>query len=362
MSLAANTAVGPPPGMRVRLSSNESPIGPSPAAVAAASDALATAHLYPDDQAIDLRARLATHESVTPDQVAVATGSAALLMSLVDHECRGPDAPDGPHSVLAYERSFVVYRLAARNAGATYVEATTGGPATVGQDGYGREVEPLLDRVDDTTRVVIIDNPGNPTGAHLTGEQLTEIVAGIPDDVTILIDEAYHEFASGQRGYATVAELGLTHPRLLVSRTFSKAYGMGGLRVGYVFGPADLVASIDAWRPRFNVTSPAQAAAIAALGDTGHLKETIETAVAGRTRLAEALRDRGIAFTDSLTNFLTVETPGAADDVVEAFAGHGIGVRPLAPYGMANQVRISIGRPEEMTEVIEVLDDVFATT
>lgn len=361
MSLAANTAVGPPPGMRIRLSSNESPIGPSPAAVTAAGRVLAEAHLYPDDQATELRERLARHESVTPEQVAVATGSAALLMSLVDHECRGPGSPDAPHAVLVYERAFIVYRLAARNAGATYVEATTDGPAVVGQDGYGRQVQPLFDRIDDTTRVVIIDNPGNPTGAHLTGAQLTELVAGIPDDVTILIDEAYHEFAAGQRGYATVAGLGLDHPRLLVSRTFSKAYGMGGLRVGYVIGPADLVASIDAWRPRFNVTSPAQAAAIAALDDTDHLRETIEMATAGRQRLAEALRVRGIPFTASLTNFLTVETPGPADAVVQGFAVHGIGVRPLAPYGMANQVRISIGRPEEITEVIDVLDDVFAT-
>lgn len=353
MSLAANTAVGPPPGMRVRLSSNESPIGPSPTAVAAAAASLTEVHLYPDDQSTALRERLAAFEGVAIEQVAVATGSAALLMNFVDHQCQKGG------SVLAYERSFIVYRLAARNAGAAYVEAPTGGPATVGHDGYARDVDALLDAIDDQTRVIIIDNPGNPTGAHLTGPELAQFVAGVPDDVTLLVDEAYHQFAAGDRGYQAVSELALTHPRLFVTRTFSKAYGMAGFRVGYLTGPAALVAEIDAWRPRFNITVPAQAAALAALDDDDHLARTVEVTLAGREKLATALTSAGIAFTNGLGNFLTLETPGPSDEVVSAFAKQGIGVRPLAPYGMTNQVRISIGLPHEIDEVIAALPVVF---
>lgn len=353
MSLAANTAVGPPPGMRVRLSSNESPVGPSPKAVAAAQASLAEVHLYPDDQSKALRARLAEFEGVTTEQVAVANGSAALLMNFVDHQCQDGGA------VLAYERSFIVYRLAARNAGAAYVEAPTGGPATVGQDGYARDAQSLLDKIDDQTRVIIVDNPGNPTGVHLTGQELTRLVEGVPDHVTILVDEAYYQFAAGDRGYQTVAELGLDHPRLFVTRTFSKAYGMAGFRVGYLTGPTELVAEIDAWRPRFNLTVPAQAAALAAIDDTDHLASTVEVTTAGRERLAAALTAAGIPFTNSLGNFLTIETPGPSDDAVAAFAEQGIGVRPLAPYGMVNQVRVSIGKPHEIDEVIAALPVVF---
>ena len=362
MSLAANTAVGPPPGMRVRLSSNESGIGPSPMAVAAATAALADAHLYPDDQARELRARIAAHEGLDPSQVAVANGSAALLMALVDHDCRTPGRAADHVEVAAYERAFVVYRLAARNAGAAYVEATTDGPATVGRDGYGRTVDALVDVVGDATRTVIVDNPGNPTGTHLTGDQLAALIAAMPPHVTVLVDEAYHEFAGGERGYATVAELDVDHPRLLVTRTFSKAYGLGGLRIGYLTGPAELVAEVDAWRPRFNVTAPAQAAAVAALDDTDHLARTVATAVEGRQRLAAALRDAGIAFTDSLTNFLTIETPGPASEVVDRFAALGIGVRPLAPYGMDQQVRITIGTASEVDEVIAALPEAVGTS
>ena len=352
--IASASAVGPPPGMKVRLSSNESPFGPSPAALAAMRDVAARAHLYPDDQSTDLRSALATLEGVTVDRVGVGTGSAGLLMDLIAHEC----AEGG--SVLTYERAFVVYRLGARNAGATYVEAPTGGPATGEADGYGRDVDALLDRIDDDTRVVLVDNPGNPTGSHLTGDELRALVEGVPDHVTVALDEAYHHFARGQRGYATAAELGLEHPRLLTVRTFSKAYALAGLRVGYVVGPADLVDSLDAYRVRFNVNAVAQAAAVAALADTDHLETTVTQTVTGRARMAEALREMGIPFTDGLGNFLTIELGEPATPVVAAYAEHGVGVRPLASYGMSEQLRVTVGTPDEVEAFLAASRDVLA--
>jgi histidinol-phosphate aminotransferase len=354
-SVASASAVGPPPGMAVRLSSNESPFGPSPRAVAAANEAVAEANLYPDDQSVELRDALAELEGRSVDEVAVGTGSAALLMDLIAHECRDDDV-----SIATFERAFVVYRLGARNAGARYVEAATGGPATAGSDGYARDVDALLGVVDDTTRVVLVDNPGNPTGAHLTGDELRALVAGVPEHVTIVLDEAYHHFATGQRGYATAAELGLDHPRLLVLRTFSKAYALAGLRVGYLTGPAELVASLDAWRVRFNLNAPGQRAAIASLGDTDHLQRTIDGTLEGRQRMADGLRELGVPFTDGLGNFLTLELGTTAAPVVDAYAGHGVGVRPLAPYGMTEQLRVTVGTPDEVDAFLAASRDVLS--
>lgn len=348
--LNAATTVGPPPGARVRLSSNESTFGPSPAAVQAMQKAVAEAHLYPDDQSIDLRDALAEHEGVARTNVAVGTGSAALLMNLVDHEQR----TRGTGSVVAYDRGFIVYRVASRNAGMRYVEAPTGGPAVGDQDGYGRDPQALLDAITDDTRIVCIDNPGNPTGAHLTGDELATVVRAIPEDVTVVVDEAYHQFAAGERGYQTASELGLDHPRLLVSRTFSKAYALAGQRVGYFVSPnEELIASLDGWRARFNVTSSAQVGCIAALGDPAHLAMTVDRTKEGRDLMVGGLRDLGIPCTDGLGNFVTLEVGEDAGPYVAAFAAdHGVGVRPLVPYGMAEQIRVSVGNTEEVSEFL----------
>ena len=356
MSTASSAAVGPPPGMAVRLSSNESPFGPSPAAVEAARAALTEGHRYPDDQSVELRTALAEHEAVEVEQVAVGTGSAALLMDLIPHECGDATDPE----VLAFERSFVVYRLAARNAGARYVEVPTGGPATHDDDGYARSAAAMLDHVTDATCVVAVDNPGNPTGAHLDAAELTRLIDGLPEHVTVVIDEAYHHFADGQRGYARVRELEVSHPRLLTLTTFSKAYALAGLRVGALVGPAELIAPVDARRTRFNVTATGQAAAIASLGDTEHLDRTVTGTREGRERMAAGLRELAIPFTGGLGNFLTLELGTASPPVVEAYAGHGVGVRPLAPYGMDEQLRVTVGTPDEVEAFLTASQAVLA--
>ena len=342
--------------MAVRLSSNESPFGPSPRAVEAIRRVAAEAHRYPDDQSVALRERLAEHEGVEVGQVAVGTGSAGLLMDAVAHACAGSQDA----TVVSFERAFVVYRLAARNARADYLEAPTAGAATPGRDGYGRDVDEVLSLVDERTRAVLVDNPGNPTGAHLTGEQLTCLVERVPEHTTVVVDEAYHDFAAGQRGYATVAELGLDHPRLVVTRTFSKAHALAGLRVGYVVGPADLVADLDAWRVRFNVTATAQAAALASLDDQEHVAACVRQTLQGRERMASRLRDLGVPFTDGLGNFLTIELGCPAAAVVEDFARRGIGVRPLAPYSMDETLRVSVGTPREVDAFLDAADEVLA--
>ncbi|MEX2550023.1 MAG: histidinol-phosphate transaminase [Nitriliruptoraceae bacterium] len=360
MSVASAAAVGPPPGMRVRLSSNESPFGPSPAAIAAANVALNDAHRYPDDASAALRAAIAADEDVSAGAVAVGTGSAALLMDLIPDRCAGVAEAD----VLAFARSFVVYRLAARNAGARYIEVPTAGPATAEGPGYARDVEALLAAVSDRTRIVVLDNPGNPTGAHLTGAELEHLAGELPAHVTLVIDEAYHHFAGQQQGYRRARELSLAHDDVVVLTTFSKAHALAGLRVGVMIGPPALVASADARRPRFNVTSPAQSAAIASLADTQHVAATIAGTIEGRARLSAGLAALAVPHTAGLGNFVTVELGADSAPVVAAYAEHGIGVRPLAPYGMDEQIRITVGTPDEVDAVLaasaEVLADVLS--
>lgn len=367
--VASASAAGPPPGMAVRLSSNESPFGPSPRAVDAAAAAAATAHLYPDDQSVALRERLAqdlstTHASLDVSQVAVGNGSAALLMDTLACLAR-PDEDGTIGEVLAFERSFVVHRLGARNAGARYVEAPDGGPARGDADGYGRDPQALLDAVTAATRVVVVDNPGNPTGGQLSGEELTALIAGLPEHVTVLIDEAYHDYAAARDagsagGYRTVADLAVDHPRVLTTRTFSKAHALAGLRIGVLTGPTELVAAIDAWRPRFNLTAPSQAAALASLDDLAHLDEGVEAVLAGHARMVAHLRDQGVPLTAGTGNFVTVELGQDAQPIVDAYAAHGVGVRGLAPYGMAEQIRVTVGTPDEVEAFLVASDDVLA--
>lgn len=354
MGVAASSAVGPPPGMKVRLSSNESPFGASPKALQAATDALQNAHRYPDDQSVGLRTVLAEHMGRDLDEVAVSNGSAAALMDLIPHACA--DVVDA--EVLAFERSFVVYRLAAVNAGARYVEVATS-PSRHAEGTENRDVTALLAHITDRTRVIVIDNPGNPTGAHLDAEALRELISSTPEHVTIIIDEAYHHFATAQRGYTTVDELGVEHPRLLSLTTFSKAYALAGMRIGVLAGPAPIVSAVDARRPRFNITAASQAAAIASLRDADHLAGTVSGTLEGRRRLADGLRELGASFADGLGNFLTLDLDTAADRVVEAYAAHGVGVRPLVPYDMPHHIRVSVGLPDEVDVFLTASRDVL---
>ncbi len=341
--------------MRVRLSSNESPFGVAPAALEAARRIVEQLHLYPDDQAVALRTALAEAEGTDLASVSVGIGSSGILMDLVASEC-----PDGRGNVVAYDRGFIVYRLAARNAGVEYREAPTAGPATLDGSGYARDPQALLDAIDEDTRVVIVDNPGNPTGAHLDAEGLRAVVEGVPEHVTLLIDEAYWQYGAGHGGYARVRDLDVTHPRLIVTSTFSKAHALAGARIGYVVGATDVVQRIDGWRPRFNANAVGQAAAIASLADTEHMQRTVEQTVKQRRRCAAGLRELGIPFTDGLGNFLTFELGTAAGPVVDDFARHGVGIRPLQPYGMTEQIRVSIGTAGEIDDFLIAAADVLA--
>ena len=337
-------------GITVRLSSNESAFGPSPAA----REALEDSRFYPDDASGALRAVLAAAEGVPVDKIAVAAGSTPLLLDIIELA-----AIDGGE-LLTFDKSFIAYAVGAANARARHVKAPVGGPATLDASGYGRDPDALLELVSPRTKVVIIDHPGNPSGAHLTGEQLRTLVDRLPEHLVVVIDEAYHHFGHGQCGYATAAELGLAHPGLVMTRTFSKVHALAGLRAGYLVGPTEVVAGIEARRPRFNISTVSQAAAIASLADTEHVRRVVEATVAGRRRLSSGLRELGVPCTESLGNFVTVELGTASPPIVDAYRRSGIGVRPLEPYGMTEQIRVTVGTSPQIDTFLATSASVLA--
>lgn len=356
MNVGAAAAMGPPVGMRVRLSSNESPFGPSPRALDAAQKALTEAHRYSDDQARALRERLADDAGVSLGQVAVANGSAAALMEAITYACVGHDDAE----VLAFARSFVVYRLAAQNVGARYIEVP-GTPSDTPHAPEHRDVDALLAAITPHTRVIAIDNPGNPTGSHITADELSRLISAVPPHIMLIVDEAYHHFADGLDGYQRVSSLAATHPRLVTAHTFSKAYALAGMRIGVLYGSEHVIGEIDARRPRFNVTAPAQAAALASLDDDAHLAMTVKESIAGRERLAAGLLALNVAFTEGLGNFVSVDFGTAADPVIDAYAAKGVGIRTLVPYGMPHAARVSVGTSDEVDAFLQVTKELAGT-
>ncbi len=322
----------------VKLASNENPDGPSPKAVEAAQRALAEAHRYPDGDAGLLKERLAAHMQARPDEILVGNGSNEVL-ELVIRSFAGP----GDEVVYA-ERGFIVYALAAQAAGAV-------GVAVPERDGLAPDLDAMADAIGPRTKVVALANPNNPTGAFVEPDALERFFARVPEHVVILLDEAYHEYVAERQGDSWHR---FAHPGLVVVRTFSKAYGLAGLRVGFAVADAGIVAVVNRFREPFNVNAPAQAAAIAALDDAEWVEAHVRRTLAERERLESWLRERGVLAGESAGNFVLMRETRAAE-LVGWLEAQGVIARPLGPYGMHEIVRISVGTPEENSLLLEHL-------
>jgi len=328
----------------VKLSANENPLGSSPAALAA----LAQAHVaadYPDPDARALREAIAAVHGLDPDRVVCGTGSGELLHCMVQALCGPGD------EVLASRYSFSLYPLLAQKIGAT--------PVLAADDEYAASVDNLLAAVTEQTRVVLLDNPNNPVGTFLTPGEVARLHAGLPSNVLLVVDEAYGEYVDPAHQRAGF-ELAAAHENVLVSRTFSKAYGLAAERVGWVTGAPHLIDLVNRMRGAFNVSMSGQKSAIAALGDQDFVTAAREHNARERTRLAEAiamLGNHGISACPSQANFLLVHFEGAvtAAQALEALSEAGYAVRHLPSQGLPNALRITIGKTEDMTRVIACL-------
>jgi histidinol-phosphate aminotransferase len=327
----------------VKLASNENPLGPSPRAVEAIHAVAADAHRYPDAAATDLRAALAAHLQVPADQIVVGSGS----VEVVDMLARAFLGP-GDSAVIS-EHAFARFKqiVNARNRGARLVPMRD----------WTHDLEAIGKAVDGATRLVFVANPNNPTGTWNRRAEIESLIASLPPGVLLVLDEAYFEYAE-EADYPDGVDLVRRGLPVVVTRTFSKAYGLGGLRVGYGVASPEVIETLFVVREAFCANAVAQAAATAALGDSQHVQRTLELNRVEKARLADALVERGHEVLPSLGNFVTFDSGEDGRALFGRLLTRGVIVRPLDPYGMRRWLRVSIGTAEENTAFLEALEAV----
>jgi histidinol-phosphate aminotransferase len=328
------------PSHLIKLDSNESPFGPSASAIDAMRTAISAANLYPDDDCSQLRHKLAAHHSLPPEQVLVTAGSTALL-SLLCQTLLGP----GLNAVTS-ERSFIVYSMAVHAAGGRLTEAAM----RPGEDGF--DLEAILAAIDSNTRIVFLANPNNPTGTMLEAAVVGRFLARIPGHVVVVLDEAYYEFALHFAAlrkikYSNSLDYVRQGASVVVLRTFSKAQGLAGLRVGYGLGPSELLGYCARMRNTFSVSSVAQAAAMAAIDDQRHIQRVVENNVMQSRVLTQGLSALGYRVVPTSANFVFCDLGEHAAPVAKRLQEDGVAVRPLGHWGAPNCIRATIGTPEQ---------------
>lgn len=333
----------------VKLASNENPLGPSPMALAAVRATLEELHLYPDGSGFALKTALAEKFALDRNGITLGNGSNDVL-ELIARAFLAPGL-----SAVFSEHAFAVYPIVTQAVGATSKIAR----AHTGEEGpcYGHNLSAMCALIDATTRVVFIANPNNPTGTYLGRSELKSFLDQVPRDVIVVIDEAYFEYVNEDNYPNAMNWLG-EYPNLIVSRTFSKAYGLAGLRVGYTVSSPDIADILNRVRQPFNVNIPALEGARAALLDDAHLKRTIDLNDRGLRYLRQALEARGYEVIPSVGNFLTFDLGCAAAPIYEALLRKGVIVRPIANYGMPQHLRVTIGTETENQAFLTALDQV----
>jgi histidinol-phosphate aminotransferase len=331
--------MGIPEESIVKLASNENPLGMSARARDAAIAAIGEVSRYPDGGAFALKKALCARFGVKPEQLVIGNGSNDIL-ELASQAFLAPGL-----SAVYSRHAFAVYPLATNARGARGIE--------VAAKNFGHDLDAMAAAIEPQTRVVFIANPNNPTGTFVPGAELEAFLAKVPRHVLVVLDEAYTEYLAPEQRYDSIAWLA-RFPNLLVSRTFSKAYGLAGLRVGYGIAHPEVADLMNRVRQPFNVSSVALAAAEAALGDDEFLARSAELNRRGMTQLVAAFRELGLEWIPSAGNFVTFKV-GDAIGVNQALLRQGVIVRPIAAYGMPHWLRVSIGLPEENARFIEAL-------
>jgi histidinol-phosphate aminotransferase len=323
----------------VKLASNENPRGPSPRVRDAIAAAAADVTRYPDGNAFALKTALAARYGVSREQIVLGNGSNDVLELAAQAFLR-----PGDHAVYS-EHAFAVYPLATQARGATGIEV----PAR----DYGHDLDAMLEAITPRTRLVFIANPNNPTGTWLPPAAVKAFLAAVPDEVVVVLDEAYAEYLGKEQRSPSATWLG-EHANLIVSRTFSKAYGLAGLRIGFGLMDAVVADLLNRVRQPFNVNSVAQAAALAALADVEYVAESAALNRAGLRELASALDAMGVGHVPSHGNFLLVHV-GDAAQVYERLLRQGVIVRPVGNYGLPHHLRVTVGLPAENQRFIDAL-------
>jgi histidinol-phosphate aminotransferase len=333
----------------VKLASNENPLGPSPAALKVIHEQLPDLARYPDGNGFALKAALASKHDVDAAQITLGNGSNDILELLA----RAFVTPD--NEVIFSQHAFAVYPIVTQAVGARAV-------VTAARD-WGYDLDAMLAAISDRTRLMFIANPNNPTGTWLNQQQLERFLSRVPSHVVVVLDEAYYEYASDPAMDASDYPNGMQwlseYSNLVVTRTFSKAYGLAGLRVGYSVSHAEIADLLNRVRQPFNVNSLALAAAEAALQDLIHLEKGLACNVTGMQQYTRAFTELGLEYIPSIANFISVKV-GDATSIYEQLLRQGVIVRPVANYAMPEYLRITIGTAQENERCINALQQVMS--
>ena len=322
----------------IKLASNETPFGPSPRAVQAMQAVLRECNFYPDNDAGELRQKLAERHDVEPEQVVVTAGSTSLL-GIIARTLLSPGL-----NAITSERSFIVYPIATKAAGGHLIE--------VPMRDHGFDLDAIAAAIDHKTRLVFIANPNNPTGTLVGPEALDGFLEKVPEHVIVILDEAYCDFA---QHFATARGTEYSHSldyvrdgrKVVVLRTFSKARGLAGVRIGYGLGPGELMSYFARMRTTFSVSSVAQAAALAALEDEAHTRKAVVNNGEQADWLVRRLAELGYRVLPTWANFVYCELGEDAAGVAKNLQNEGVIIRPLGPWGAPTAIRITIGTPEQ---------------
>jgi len=329
----------------VKLASNENPLGPSPKATAAIQAALESLHQYPDASGYELKAALGRHLGVDSSYLAIGNGSDELIHLL------GLVTLTSESNIVVGDPTFVRYAAAGELAEASIKRVAL-------DREYRHDLSAMAEAVDENTRLVLIANPHNPTGTTVGESELRAFIARLPKSVVVVLDEAYFEYAQGTSGHPNGVEFVMEGLPVVVLRTFSKAYGLAGIRVGYMIAAPEIIDALNRAREPFDVNSLAQAGAIAALQDAEFLNRTVRTNGVERDRFMREMTRRGYTTIPSAANFVCVDVRQNAGPVFQNLLERGVVVRNGSPLGMPNFLRVSIGTEQEMDQFYQAFDAV----
>lgn len=331
----------------IKLASNENPLGPSPKVLAAIQEALPELTRYPDGAGFELKQAISNKFGLQKEQITLGNGSSDIL----DFICRAFVNPG--ENIVTSQHAFAIYGIIATIVGAHCIKV----PAI----NYAHDLDAMAAAINDKTRVVFVTNPNNPTGTWINKNDLINFLDKIPANVLVLLDEAYFEYVQNAE-YPDGLSLLPAYPNLVVARTFSKAYGLAAMRVGYGASSVEVADLLNRVRPPFNVNSLALVAATASLSDDGYVRRSIAENSKGMQQLEAAFNELNIEYIPSVANFIAFKIPSPlkAAEVFQQLLAKGVIVRPIAGYEMPDYLRVSIGTAQENQGFIEALTQVLA--
>ena len=331
-----------------KMASNENPLGSSLKVATALNNFASNMSRYPDGSGHNLREKLASFLSVEMNQITIGNGSNELL-ELVARVFAGSG-----DEIMYSQYGFAVYPISAQIVGATAVEV----PA---QD-FGHDLQAMLAAITPNTRIIYVANPNNPTGTLFRRDEWEAFISQVPEDVIVVLDEAYLEYAEhacNDGSYPNGVDYFREYPNLLISRTFSKAYGLASLRIGYMLGCEEIIGYINRLRMPFSVSAYAQVAAMTALSDPQFVTKTLRTNDQGMMQIRAAVEAKGLEVIPSYANFITIKFGENALEIYDKLLHEGVIVRPLANYGMSDYLRVSIGNNHENNHFMGALNKVL---